>query len=78
MAGLYYSPNDAIVDVLGVFDCSSVNAGWDVDSVINATQNHTMFRSPDVCAGNIGNCYLSYGSSSPLQWIVGVIDALVI
>jgi len=74
VAGLYYSSFDAIVDIIGVFDTSTVNTGWDVDGVINATQNHTMIRKPDVCGGNIGDWSLSDGSSAPSQWIVGVID----
>jgi predicted extracellular nuclease len=74
VAGLYYSSFDAIVDVIGVFDTSDVNVGWDVDGVVNATQNHTMIRKTDVCGGNIGDWSLSDGSSVPSQWIVGVID----
>jgi len=74
VAGLYYSSFDAIVDVIGVFDTSNVNIGWDVDGVVNATQNHTMIRKTDVCGGNIGYWSLSDGSSAPSQWIVGVID----
>jgi len=74
VAGLYYSSFDAIVDIIGVFDTSNVNVGWDVDGVVNATQNHTMIRKPDVCGGNIGYWSLSDGSSTPSQWIVGVID----
>jgi len=74
VAGLYYSSFDAIVDIIGVFDTSTVNNGWDVDGVVNATKNHTMTRKPDVCGGNIGNWSLSNGSSAPSQWIVGVID----
>ena len=74
VAGLYYSSFDAIVDVIGVFDTSSLNIGWDVDGVVNATQNHTMIRKTDVCGGNIGDWSLSDGSSAPSQWIVGVID----
>jgi len=71
---LYYSSFDAIVDIIGVFDSSTVNTGWDVDGVLNATQNHTMIRKPDVCGGNIGDWSLSDGSSTPSQWVVGVID----
>ena len=74
VVGLYYSSFDAIVDVIGVFDTSDVNIGWDVDGVVNATQNHTMIRKTDVCGGNIGDWSLSDGSSAPSQWIVGVID----
>jgi predicted extracellular nuclease len=74
VAGLYYLSFDAIVDIIGVFDTSGVNTGWDVDGVVNATQNHTMTRKPDVCGGNIGDWSLSDGSSAPSQWIVGVID----
>jgi len=74
VAGLYYSPFDAIVDVIGVFDASAVNVGWDVDGVANATQNHTMIRKADVCVGNVGDWSLSDGSSAPSQWFVGVID----
>jgi len=74
VAGLYYSSFDAIVDIIGVFDSSTVNTGWDVDGVANATQNHTMIRKPDVCGGNIGDWSLSDGSSTPSEWIVGVID----
>ena len=65
---------NAIVDVIGVFDTSTVNIGWEVDGVINATQSHTMIRKPDVCVGNIGDWSLSDGSSVPSEWIVGVID----
>jgi predicted extracellular nuclease len=74
VAGLYYSSFDAIIDIIGVFDNSIVNIGWDVDGVVNATQNHTMIRKTDVCGGNIGDWSLSDGSSAPSQWIVGVID----
>ena len=74
VAGLYYLSFDAIVDVIGVFDTSSVNIGWDVDGVVNATHNHTMIRKTDVCGGNIGDWSLSDGSSAASQWIVGVID----
>jgi len=74
VAGLYYSSFDAIVDIIGVFDTSTVNTGWDVDGVINATQNHTMIRKPDVCGGNIGDWSLSDGSNGSSQWVVGVID----
>ena len=74
VAGLYYSSFDIIVDVIGLLDTSTVNIGWDIDGVVNATQNHTMIRKPDVCGGNIGDWSLSDGSSTPSQWIVGVID----
>ena len=74
VSGLYHLPYNIIVDVIGVFDTSTVNIGWDVDGVVNATQNHTMIRKTDVCGGNIGDWSLSDGSSAPSEWIVGVID----
>ena len=74
VAGLYYIAYDTVVDIIGVFDTAAVSIGWDVDGFVNATQNHTMFRRPDVCGGNIGSWSLSDGSSAPSQWIVGVID----
>ena len=74
VAGLYYSSLGVIVDVIGVFDTSNVNVGWDVDGVVNATQNHTMIRKTDVCGGNIGDWSLSDGSLLASQWTVGVID----
>ena len=65
----------SFVDTSGTFvDTSGVNTGWDVDGVVNATQNHTMTRKPDVCGGNIGDWSLSDGSSVPSEWIIGVID----
>jgi len=74
VAGLYYSSYDTIVDIIGVFDSSNVNIGWDVDGVTNATQNHTMIRKSYVCGGNIGDWSLSDGSLLPSEWIVGLID----
>jgi len=74
VAGLYNSSYNIIVDVIGVFDTSTVNVGWDVDGVVNATQNYTMFRKPVVCVGNIGDWSLSDGSSLSSEWIVATID----
>jgi len=74
VASLYYSSFDVIVDIIGVFDSSNVSTGWDVDGVVNATQNHTMIRKADVCAGNTGDWSLSDGSSVSSQWIVSVTD----
>ena len=74
VAGLYCISYDTVVDIIGVFDTSNVNIGWNVDGVLNATQNHTMIRKTEVCGGNIGDWSLSDGSSAPSQWIVGVID----
>jgi predicted extracellular nuclease len=74
VAGLYNSSYNTIVDVIGVFDSSNVNIGWDVAGVVNATQNYTMIRKPDICGGNIGDWSLSDGSSVPSEWIIGVID----
>ena len=45
--------------------------------MINATQNHTMIRKPDVCGGNIGDWSLSDGSITSSQWIVGIEDDFI-
>ena len=74
VTGLYHSSYDTIVDIIGVFDTSAVNIGWDVAGVVNATQNHTMIRKANVCGGNIGDWYLSDGSLTSSEWIVSFID----
>ena len=72
--GLFHTSLNTIVDIIGVFDSTNVSVGWDVDGIINATQNHTMIRNPDVCIGNMGDWSLSDGSFNASEWIVGVID----
>jgi hypothetical protein len=45
-----------------------------VDGIVNATENHTMIRDPDICIGNFGNWSLSDGSIFSSEWIVGSSD----
>ncbi len=74
VAGIYYTSSNTIVDIIGEMDSASVNIGWDVDGVANATEGHTLFRKPDLCGGNIGNWSLSDGTNGPSQWIVSQIE----
>jgi hypothetical protein len=63
-----------IIDIIGEFDSVSTVAPWDVDGIVNATENHTMIRDPDICIGNFGNWSLSDGSIFSSEWIVGSSD----
>lgn len=74
IAALYHISSNTIIDIIGVFDSTEVSAGWDVDGILNATQDHTMLRTADVCTGNLGDWGASDGSSTSSEWIVGNID----
>lgn len=74
VVGLLNTSFNTIIDIIGVFDSTSNISAWQVGGIINATQNHTMIRKPDVCGGNIGDWSLSDGSTSNAQWIVGIED----
>jgi hypothetical protein len=77
VAGLLSTSFNTIIDIIGVFDSTNNINAWNVDGVINATQNHTMIRKPDVCGGNIGDWSLSDGSITSSQWIVGIEDDFI-
>jgi len=74
VAALFHIPTNTIVDIIGVFDSTDVGDGWDVDGVINATEDHTMIRKPSVCVGNMGDWSISDGSSIASEWSVGIIE----
>jgi len=70
---LDYSQN-IIIDIIGVFDSTTISNGWDIDGVISATKDHTIFRKDDICKGNYGNWSLSDGSFSPSEWTISTED----
>jgi len=74
VVGLFHTPFNTIVDIIGILDSADNISAWPVDGITDATKDHTMTRKPDVCGGNIGNWSLSDGSNGPSQWIVGAID----
>lgn len=74
VAGLLHTTSNTIVDIIDVFDSTTVSNGWDIGTVVNATKNHTLIRKADVCSGNLGDWNLSDGSVFPAEWIVGVVD----
>ena len=74
VCGLYNINSNAIIDIIGVFDSTNMNGGWDIDGVLNATEDHTMIRKTDVCNGNMGDWSLSDGSTMTSQWTVNNID----
>jgi|TARA_B110000967_G_scaffold70235_1_gene72728 hypothetical protein len=74
VAGLFNISFNTIIDIIGILDSSNNINAWDIGGVLNATQNHTMIRKPDVCGGNIGDWSLSDGSIYNSQWILGIED----
>ena len=74
VVGLFHTPFNTIVDIIGILDSADNISAWPVDGITDATKDHTMTRKPDVCGGNIGNWSLSDGSNGPSQWIVGTIE----
>ena len=74
VAALYQVSSNTIIDIIGVFDSTGVSDGWAVNGVLNATQDHTMLRDPDVCFGNLGDWTVSDGSSFASEWLVEDID----
>lgn len=72
--GLYNSSSNEVIDIIGVFDSISPSNGWNIDTVTNATKNHTIYRKSDVCYPNLGDWSISDGSVSSSEWIVSSED----
>ena len=64
-----------LIDVIGqsIYDEDYLDpgTGWEISGVLNATQNHTLVRKPDVHAGNAGMWTASAGTNEfDGEWIV--------
>ena len=70
VCGLLHINTNSIVDIIGVFDSTTVSDGWDIGGTLNATENHTLIRNPSVCNGNMGDWSISNGSIVNPEWTI--------
>ena len=70
VCGLLHINTNSIVDIIGVFDSTTVSDGWDIGGTLNATENHTLIRNPSVCNGNMGDWSISNGSILNPEWTI--------
>lgn len=74
VVGLFNIITNSVVDIIGEFSDSAPTNGWAINSLPNATKDHTLIRDPNICNGNFGDWTLSNGTINLPEWIIDSIN----
>jgi hypothetical protein len=70
--GLFYIENNdtILIDIIGEYDLTNPGDGWQIDSTVNATKDHTLIRKAKIFSGN-DNWNISSGTfTSQSEWLL--------